>query len=66
MFQVQEKLKSLYENADSIDIWVGGILETKKGPGELFTKIIEDQFQRIRDGDRFWYKNENNGYVHKS
>jgi dual oxidase len=48
---------------DNVDVWVGGILETDKGPGELFTKIIKDQFTRIRDGDRFWYKNTNNRYV---
>jgi dual oxidase len=46
-----------------VDIWVGGILETGDGPGELFEKIISDQFQRIRDGDRFWYKNLDNKYV---
>jgi dual oxidase len=48
---------------DNVDVWVGGILETDKGPGELFTAIIKDQFTRIRDGDRFWYKNMNNRYV---
>ena len=48
---------------DNVDVWVGGILETNKGPGELFTQIIKDQFTRIRDGDRFWYKNMNNRYV---
>jgi dual oxidase len=48
---------------DNVDVWVGGILETDKGPGELFTEIIKDQFTRIRDGDRFWYKNMNNRYV---
>mmetsp|Transcript_13448 Transcript_13448/g.25308 ORF Transcript_13448/g.25308 Transcript_13448/m.25308 type:complete len:1223 (+) Transcript_13448:3-3671(+) len=25
--------------------------------GPLFTKSIVDQFKRVRDGDRFWYKN---------
>jgi len=46
-----------------VDVWVGGILETGDGPGELFQKIILDQFQRIRDGDRFWYNNTANGWV---
>ncbi|XP_012225863.2 dual oxidase 2-like isoform X2 [Linepithema humile] len=51
----------LYNNSfDDVDVWVGGILETGDGPGELFAKIISDQFQRIRDGDRFWYKNFDN------
>jgi len=55
----------LYNNTmNNVDVWVGGILETDKGPGELFTEIIKDQFTRIRDGDRFWYNNMNNRYVY--
>lgn len=42
---------------EKIDVWVGGILETVDGPGELFKTIIADQFRRIRDGDRFWFEN---------
>ena len=43
---------------DDIDIWVGGLLETTPdGPGPLFKAIIKDQFERIRDGDRFWFEN---------
>ncbi|XP_031836587.1 dual oxidase 1-like isoform X2 [Nomia melanderi] len=45
---------------DNVDLWVGGILETTDGPGELFQAIIFDQFERIRNGDRFWYKNKKN------
>ena len=53
----------IYNNTDHIDVWVGGMLETyNEGPGELFKKIIKDQFRRIRDGDRFWYQNQANGY----
>ncbi|XP_043487025.1 dual oxidase-like [Polistes fuscatus] len=56
------KLFKLYNNSvDNIDVWVGGILETRDNPGELFQKIITDQFVRIRAGDRFWYKNKKNG-----
>jgi hypothetical protein len=63
LFQIKEAFEKLYSNKmDNVDVWVGGILETDKGPGELFTKIIKDQFTRIRDGDRFWYKNMNNRY----
>ena len=51
----------LYKNSlDDIDPWIGGILETEDGPGELFRTVILDQFSRIRDGDRFWYENQRN------
>lgn len=53
----------MYNSFDDVDVWVGGILETGDGPGELFQRIIRDQFQRIRDGDRFWYNNTVNGCV---
>jgi peroxidase len=25
--------------------------------GEVFYTILKDQFERLRDGDRFWYEN---------
>ncbi|XP_046428297.1 dual oxidase-like [Neodiprion fabricii] len=60
--ETQQALLKLYNKKfDDIDLWVGGIMETNNGPGELFQKIIKDQFQRIRDGDRFWYNNGKNG-----
>lgn len=47
---------------DDMDIWPGGLLETRtSGPGELFAAVILDQFERIRDGDRFWFENHENG-----
>jgi dual oxidase len=59
--EIQNQLKSLYNNTDDIDLWIGGILETDDGrPGELFRTIILDQFRRIRDGDRFWFENTAN------
>lgn len=61
------KLKEYYsgENINKIDPWVGGIMETVDGPGELFQTVIHDQFRRIRDGDRFWYENKENGLFKK-
>lgn len=58
--QIIEHLKILYKDVNKIDLWVGGILETKEGPGEVFKTIIADQFRRIRDGDRFWFENNQN------
>ena len=52
----------VYNNSlDDVDIWPAGIAETTAdGPGPLFQAIIADQFQRIRDGDRFWFENKQN------
>ena len=49
------------DDVNKLDLWVGGMLETNEGPGETFRRIIMDQFERIRDGDRFWYENRGNG-----
>ena len=57
---VAANLEALYGDVDNIDVWVGGLAEDHVDGGslgELFTTIIADQFQRIRDGDRFWYEN---------
>lgn len=60
----EEKLMKAYESVNNIDLYIGGMLESKDGPGELFTMIIMDQFARLRDADRFWFENKDNGYAH--
>ncbi|NCY03402.1 MAG: peroxidase, partial [Planctomycetia bacterium] len=56
---VQEGLRQAYGTVDKIDLWVGGLAE-KHLPGSslgaTFTRILVDQFTRLRDGDRFWYE----------
>ncbi|XP_047739665.1 LOW QUALITY PROTEIN: dual oxidase 2 [Hyalella azteca] len=60
--EVLRRLQEVYGDPNMTDIWPGGLLETRLyGPGQLFTNIIKDQFERIRDGDRFWFENTNNG-----
>ena len=57
---IQHKLESLYKTVNNIDIIVGGLLEEHVHGsmlGPLFHTIIKEQFERIRDGDRFWYEN---------
>jgi len=53
------KMKELYNgNLSLADLWPAGLAEVgPTGPGELFSTIILNQFERIRDGDRFWYEN---------
>ncbi len=56
------RLKRAYEgNIDAIDPWVGAISEAHvKGSavGELVFTVLKDQFERLRDGDRFYYEND--------
>ncbi|CAG9759534.1 unnamed protein product [Ceutorhynchus assimilis] len=48
------------DNLKQVDSLLGGIVESTDGPGPLFAEVIVDQFRRIRDGDRFWFENEQN------
>ncbi len=50
---MQRLLASTYGSVDKIDLWVGGLAEDhmpNASLGPLFTRIIVDQFQRLRDG----------------
>ena len=61
---VQERLASVYESVDDVDVWVGGLAEDHvagSSTGELFRAVLVDQFTRIRDGDRLWYQNQFSG-----
>lgn len=54
-------LDQLYGNVNNIDAWVGILSEKHLNGailGELVMKIIEKQFQVLRDGDRFFYEND--------
>ncbi|HVO24614.1 MAG TPA: peroxidase family protein [Candidatus Margulisiibacteriota bacterium] len=56
---VQQRLASVYSSVYDVDLWVGGLAEDHYNGGmvgELFFMIIRDQFERLRNGDRFWYE----------
>ena len=58
---VQQELQKAYGTVDKIDPFEGGMAEDHVAGsdlGPLFTKIIADQFNRLRAGDRFFYLNE--------
>lgn len=62
--QLQQQLKSLYGTVDKIDLWVGGLAEDHVRGGSLgptFTRIVADQFMRLRDGDRFFFERQFSG-----
>jgi len=57
--EIQQRLESVYGNVDDVDVWIGGLAEDHLPcslVGELFFTVLSDQFERLRDGDRFWYE----------
>lgn len=59
--KLQKALEKVYENISNIDPWIGGLAEDFHGQanvGELIFIVLKDQFERLRDGDRFWYEND--------
>lgn len=57
----QQKLASAYSDVDSIDAYIGVMAEDRLESsiyGETQQMLVLDQFQRIRDADRFWYEND--------
>ncbi|VDM91580.1 unnamed protein product [Onchocerca ochengi] len=58
--QIRAKLQLIYDTPDKVDLFVGGLLEDPVQDGFVgptFACIIGPQFQRTRDGDRFYYEN---------
>lgn len=59
-----QRLASVYDSPDDIDAWVGGLAEQNYGDSALgvtMSLILKDQFERLRDGDRFYYENQYSG-----
>jgi hypothetical protein len=62
--ELQAKLQSLYGNVNNVDAWVGMLAEDHppgSSVGPLISRVLVDQFTRLRDGDRFWYQNAFSG-----
>lgn len=54
-------LRELYGDVNSIDPWVGMLAERHMNGaifGELVMRIMETQFQLLRDGDRLYFEND--------
>lgn len=54
-------LSGVYDSIDEVDAWVGLVSEDPLNGtifGQLLTLILEDQFIRLRDGDRYFYLND--------
>lgn len=55
----QARLASVYATVEDLDLWVGALAEDRVDGGhvgELASKVIRTQFQRLRLGDRYWYQ----------
>jgi len=53
-------MKKVFGSVDKVDLWTGGLAEHHaRGAllGRTFTTIIADQFERLRDGDPFYFEN---------
>uniref|UniRef100_A0A3B4H2Q2 NAD(P)H oxidase (H2O2-forming) n=1 Tax=Pundamilia nyererei TaxID=303518 RepID=A0A3B4H2Q2_9CICH len=60
--QLLRDIAELYDgDISKLELFPGGLLETLDGPGPVFSAIVLDQFERIRNGDRFWFENKQNG-----
>jgi hypothetical protein len=58
---IQQKLEQLFGNVDNIDPFVGALAEDHlpgSSAGPLITAVVSNQFLRLRDGDRFFYTND--------
>ena len=56
--QQQQNLEEVYSDIDSVDPWIGAILEDHCPGGVVgptIKAILVEQFTRLRKGDRFWY-----------
>ena len=54
-------LKNVYSSVDKIDAWVGMLSEEPMANsiyGELLTVSLMEQFRAVRDGDRFYFEND--------
>lgn len=55
------QLETVYNDVNNIDPWVGMLAEshpTNTIAGETIRTIVKQQFQSLRDGDRFYYEND--------
>jgi peroxidase len=58
---LQASFQSLYGSIDNVDLFMGGLAEKHVSGGcvgATFQAIIADQFQALRSGDRFFWRNQ--------
>lgn len=59
-------LQNLYGDVNDVDLWVAGLAEDHVPGamvGETVRAVVGGQFENLRDGDRFFYRNVNLGFI---
>ncbi|XP_067948302.1 myeloperoxidase-like [Watersipora subatra] len=60
--ELQRSFASVYDHPDDIDLFPAGITERHVAQdaqvGPTFACIIGQEFQRLKEGDRFWFENQ--------
>lgn len=59
--EMQERLASVYRAPEDVDLWVGLLAEDKLPRslvGPLAYRMMREQFEALRDGDRLWWRRE--------
>jgi hypothetical protein len=59
--QIQARLEQLFGTVSNIDAFVGALAEDHlpgSSVGPLIQAVVANQFQRLRDGDRFFYASD--------
>jgi hypothetical protein len=59
--EINSILEQIYEDVNNVDPWVGLLAEDHMDNtifGETVMNIIERQFRALRDGDRFYFEND--------
>lgn len=57
--EIRDRLAATYGSVQDVDAWVGLLAEDSEGAamvGPTLRTLLADQFVRLRDGDRFWYR----------
>lgn len=63
-----QAISELYDYVEDIDLYTGALAEIPKSDGLLgptFTCLIANQFERLQNGDKFWYEtnDEDRGFT---
>ena len=64
---VYKALEEAYGQIRYVDAWVGMLAEEArpgKKIGETLHELLKSQFEKIRDGDRFWFERDENIPTH--